>query len=300
MSFSPDFIVIGAMKCATTTLHVQLAAQPGICLSDKLEEPDYFSDSERYARGPEWYASLFKGANPDDLVGDISTGYAKLPTDPSTVERIQKDVADPRIVYLMRHPVDRLVSHYIHDWSVGRVTEPIDEAVKSHRPMVDYGRYAMQLEPYLTAFGPGRVLPVFFERLIGSPQVELERICSFIGYAQRPEWTSESDHANASSQRLKRSPLRDAIISFPLIKTIRRNLVPQSLRDRVKRLWAMNERPSLSHDIESEVIAEFDADLATIGTWLGIELNCENFKSHVRELDPVWTDETPEPSSTNG
>ena len=288
------------MKCATTTLHVQLAAQPGIHLSDKLEEPDYFSDDERYARGSGWYASLFNGANPDDLVGDISTGYAKLPTDLGAVDRIQKDVAEPRIVYLMRHPIDRLVSHYLHDWSVGRVKDLIDAAVNSHRPMIEYGRYAMQLEPYLAAFGPERVLPVFFERLILSPQAELERICAFIGYTQSPKWIDERDHANASNQRLKRSPLRDAIINFPLLKAIRRNLVPQSFRNRVKGLWAMNERPTLSPDVESEVIAEFDSDLATLGRWLGIELNCESFKSQVQELDPAWTAETPRPSTVNG
>ena len=54
----PDFIIIGAMKCMTSTLHEQLAAQPGIQMS-MPKEPCYFSDDAVYARGPEWYASLF-------------------------------------------------------------------------------------------------------------------------------------------------------------------------------------------------------------------------------------------------
>ena len=46
----PDFIVIGAMKSATTTLHEQLARQPGFFMS-RPKEPNFFSDDENYGRG---------------------------------------------------------------------------------------------------------------------------------------------------------------------------------------------------------------------------------------------------------
>ena len=55
----PDFIVIGAMKSATTTLHEQLARQPGFAMS-RLKEPNFFSDDDMYARGWGWYSSLFR------------------------------------------------------------------------------------------------------------------------------------------------------------------------------------------------------------------------------------------------
>ena len=54
----PDFIVIGAMKSATTTLHEQLARQPGIFMS-RPKEPNFFSDDENYARGWGWYGVAF-------------------------------------------------------------------------------------------------------------------------------------------------------------------------------------------------------------------------------------------------
>ena len=63
MSRLPDFIVMGAMKCATSTLHEQLAAQPGFFMS-KPKEPNFFSDDEIYARGLDWYRSLFAGSGP--------------------------------------------------------------------------------------------------------------------------------------------------------------------------------------------------------------------------------------------
>ena len=281
------------MKCATTTLHAQLAAQRGIFLTDKLDEPDFFSDDERYARGSDWYRTLFQEAAAGDLTGDVSTGYTKLPTDPGTVERMQKDVPDARFVYLMRHPVDRLVSHFIHDWSVGRISVSIDEAVATHRPLVDYGRYAMQLRPYLDAFGSDRVLPVFFERFVTESQNEFERVCRFIGYSGTPQWIDEQGRANASNVRMRGSRLRDSFVSFPGLRTVQRRLVPQGLRDRVKALWSIKDRPELSEDIERRLIEEFDADLAKLGSWLGIDLSCSNFKETAKSLVPVWSEAAP-------
>ena len=111
----PDFILIGAMKSATSTLHAQLAQQPGIFMSTP-KEPNYFSDDQQYALGEDWYDNLFAAAKPGELCGESSTHYTKLPDYPHTIERMKKRLAAPRLVYVMRHPVDRLVSHYIHQW----------------------------------------------------------------------------------------------------------------------------------------------------------------------------------------
>jgi hypothetical protein len=51
---------------------------------------------------------------------------------------------DVKLVYVMRQPVDRLVSHYVHEAS-RRPMPPVDEAVESMPELVDYGRYAFQL-----------------------------------------------------------------------------------------------------------------------------------------------------------
>src|SRR5580704_13557650 len=103
----PDFIVIGAMKSATTTLHEQLARQPGIFMS-RPKEPNFFSDDEVYERGLPWYLSIFQGAGESALCGESSTHYTKLPAHPRTVERMARALPRVRVVYVMRHPIDRL------------------------------------------------------------------------------------------------------------------------------------------------------------------------------------------------
>ncbi len=74
----PDFIIIGAMKSATSTLHNQLSAQPGIFMSTP-KEPNFFSDDDIYNQGLSWYSGLFSDANARDICGESSTHYTKLP-----------------------------------------------------------------------------------------------------------------------------------------------------------------------------------------------------------------------------
>jgi len=57
----PDFVIIGAMKCGTSTLHEQLAAQRSVYMSTP-KEPNFFSDDEQWGRGIGWYTSLFEAA----------------------------------------------------------------------------------------------------------------------------------------------------------------------------------------------------------------------------------------------
>ena len=75
----PDFLIIGAMKCGTSTLQAQLARQPGVFMSTP-KEPNYFSDDEVHAQGQARYEGLFSGAAEGDLTGEASTHYTKLPT----------------------------------------------------------------------------------------------------------------------------------------------------------------------------------------------------------------------------
>src|SRR5262249_25249044 len=147
MIHRPDFIVIGAMKSATTTLHEQLARQPGIFMCHP-KEPSFFSDDEIYARGWGWYGSLFRPAGLAGLRGESSTHYTKLPTYPRTIDRMARDLRRLKLIYVMRHPIDRLISQYVHEVTVGRISAGLREALERHPELIDYGRYSMQLQPF--------------------------------------------------------------------------------------------------------------------------------------------------------
>lgn len=276
----PSFIIIGAMKCATTTLHEQLAQQPGIFMSEP-KEPNFFSNDEEYAKGLDWYGALFAEASENDLCGESSTHYTKLPTYPHTLERIQQHLPNARFIYVMRHPIERLVSQYIHEWSERTVDGDINQALLTFEPLIQYSRYSYQLKPYLEAFGRDRVLPVFTENLKRFPQQELERVCQFIGYAGAPQWQTEVGSQHASAERLRANPLRDAVVDQPLLQFLRRMLVPKSLRTWVRGFWQMKKRPELTIESQQYLATVFDEDLHQLGLWLDLDLTCQTFKDVV-------------------
>jgi len=285
----PHVIIIGAMKCATSTLHDQLAAQPGIFMSTP-KEPNFFSDDGVHAKGLAWYESLFDDAASTDLCGESSTHYTKRPTLPKTIERLREVCpADTRFIYIMRHPVDRLVSHYMHEWSQGVIRSSIDSAVDEHAGLIEYGRYAYQLAPWVEAFGQSRIMPMFFERLVAEPQVTLEQVATFIGHAGMVKWDETCGQRNASSQRLRKSAVRDLIVDNAIARRVRRMIVPVAFRDRIKRLWTMHERPELNAGVRTRLEAIFDEDLAELGAWFDLPLSCGTFTDIARTCTPRWT-----------
>lgn len=297
MDRKPDFMIIGAMKSATSTLHEQLALQQGVFMSTP-KEPNFFSDEPEFARGLPFYWALFAAAPAGALCGESSTHYTKLPRHPHVVDRIAEHVPDAKFIYVMRHPIDRLVSHYVHEWSQRVLDIPIGRALDEHPALLDFSRYTMQLAPYLQRFGKDRVLPVFFDRLRAHPQAELERVCRFIGAPGHPTW-QDLEAQNVSAERMRTSRLRDLIVGLPGLAYLRRRFVPQSIRDRIKSLWTMRERPQLSDFERARLEREFDADLATLGQWLGADLSCQNFKKVTRDRSLEWASAAPSFTSTS-
>ncbi|MEJ1338295.1 MAG: sulfotransferase [Candidatus Sedimenticola sp. (ex Thyasira tokunagai)] len=288
MSNLPHFIIIGAMKSATSSLQEQLVQQPGIFMCDP-KEPNFFSDDDQYAKGMGWYNGLFSTAPNGSLLGEASTHYTKLPTYAQSVARLKEHLPHARFIYVMRHPVDRLISHYIHEWSMGVYHCDIERAVERYPELTTYGQYAMQLEPYFEAFGSDAILPVFFDQLVNNPQSELVRICKFIGYEGEPQWVSDLHPSNVSRERIRRFPLYKLVIESEIAAWLRQTLIPKGLRNAVKSRLRMQHRPILSDDLRAGLEVIFDQDLSRLGCLLGIDLNCDNFKKVTAGKALSWT-----------
>lgn len=259
----PDFIVIGAMKCGTTTLAAQLGAQEGIFITDP-KEPNYFSDDDVYARGPEWYAGLFAGAGATDLRGEASTHYTKRPDLPRTVERMRAALPQVRLVYVIRDPMARIVSHYIHDWSQGGLSVPLDVALERHSPLVDYGLYGWQVEPFVEAYGAEAVLLTSLERMRADPEGELSRIVRHIGLEGPARWVEDREVENSSAKRSRKFPFYELLINHSVMRALRRALVPKALRTWVRTARQMKERPEIPAAMREALEARFAEDRARL------------------------------------
>ncbi len=289
----PDFIIIGAMKCGTSTLQAQLGEQPGILMTTP-KEPNFFSDDEIFARGGDWYSALFEGARPGDLKGEASTHYTKQPTYSQTVDRLVAAAPNAKLIYLMRHPIDRLVSHYIHEWTMGAVAKSLDDAADPAAPYVAYGQYYRQLAPYIERYGKECILPVFLERMNVVPEAELRRVARFLGHAGEVAWRHDLGSQNVSRDRIKRFAFYHQLVESAPATAMRRALAPKPLRDWIKARLQMRTRPSLSAAKQNALTEIFDQDLKQLGALLGADISCANFKQTVcaKALDWAPRDET--------
>ena len=274
----PDFIIIGAMKSATSTLHKQLSAQPGIFMSTP-KEPNFFSDELIYRRGLGWYQGLFSDAQDDAICGESSTHYTKLPDYPQTVQRLKNVIDNPKLIYVMRHPVDRLISHYMHQWSEGAINCDINKAIDRYPELINYSCYGMQMAPFVEAYGEEALMPVFFNDLKFSPQSSLEAIGKFIGVSDSGSlnWDEQSGRDNVSKNRIRRFYGSDLIINSTFMTWLRQTFIPQAVRDRIKGHLTMGHRPQLSDSHLAKVTEIFDQDLKLLMGWFGFELTCLDF-----------------------
>ena len=261
----PDYMIIGAMKCGTTTLAVQLGMQAGLFMTSP-KEPNFFSDDSVFAKGFDWYCGLFTPAGDMDLKGEASTHYTKLPDLPQTLPRLQKACEiPPKIIYLIRDPIARALSHYIHEWTMGTITSDLDTALREHPALVDYGRYAMQIAPWVETFGAQAIHVDTLEAMQADPQSLMARLGAFLG---RPDlqWRDDIAPQNVSSERLQRRPLDRLLITNPVATSLRRTLVPRTLRNRIKAGRRLQTRPEISKDDRARLVAIFAKDRSDLHT----------------------------------
>lgn len=259
----PDFLIIGAMKSGTSTLQAQLAAQPGIFMTTP-KEPNFFSDDAIWARGLDWYGALFAGAAPGDLTGEASTHYTKLPTHPETVARMAGVLAAPRLVYVIRDPVERALSQYLHEWTEGNVGNDVAAAFAANPEFVAYSRYPMQLAPYVERFGIASLLLTSLEQLTADPDGELARIGAHIGAPGPLRWDPQIGAQNVSRDRVRTLPFHRLLVRNPVANALRRTLVPKSVRQRIRGARLRDERPALPDDLRRRLEETFAPDAATL------------------------------------
>jgi hypothetical protein len=164
----PTFIIGGAQKAGTTSLHWRLKSHPDVFIPDLPQEIHYFDDERNFARGVGWYEELFSAWSGQRCVGQTSPRYLY---DPAAPARIHATLPHVRLVFTLRSPVDRAYSQYWHSVKQGFETLSFEEALERERERlslgaearrdfsyVDRGRYAVQLLRYLERFPRERIL----------------------------------------------------------------------------------------------------------------------------------------------
>jgi hypothetical protein len=210
----PDFLIIGAQKSATTSLLAYIGAHVDVRLG--VKKTAHFFDL-RFDRGVRWYARHFPhiralpfrllpfGASADRewLTGESCPSYMFLAEVPGRVREVLPDV---KIIAILRDPVDRLISQYLHEHRKNRAPDSFEKFIAPSRhsewpPVgeVEYvrqhcavprGFYEDQLRHWLKFFPANRLCTLSFEELVQEPTRALNRVFSFLGLASQPVDTS--------------------------------------------------------------------------------------------------------------
>src|SRR5215208_4693193 len=188
----PNFLIIGAMKSGTTALYYYLAQHPQVYMSP-VKEPNFFCSEGQASREDtvarlETYQGLFKDVSDEKVIGEASHCYLY---EPEAAVRIQQYLPDAKFVAVLRDPVDRAYSHFLH--MVRNGTEPLTDFGQALREEVasacqnrgfqDYvgrGLYHDQLERYFDVFGRERVKVYLYEDLSNGPVGVLQDTFRFL------------------------------------------------------------------------------------------------------------------------
>ena len=194
-----DFIIIGAQKSGTTSLSEQLTGHSQICFC-KIKEPAYFNTAPDWKAGLNDYHHLYSPSE-GQLCGEASTSYTFLPEYPDTHLRLFEYNPELKLIYIMRNPVERIISHYAHRLALNRITEPPEFAVFSDSAYLNRSRYSLQISPYRALFGKENVLLLIFEDYIANPYATLKQVANFLNISVEAFETIDDRPRNQSGTK---------------------------------------------------------------------------------------------------
>jgi hypothetical protein len=218
----PNFFIVGAPKAGTTSLYHYLDQHPEIYMSP-IKEPCHFSVEIRaenfseemlpgieaevraqheYLQGPmterrvggvgmEWadYLRLFRDVKKEKAIGEASVLYLWSKT---AAETMRSKIPDAKIVMILRDPVDRAFSEYMHAVTAGVLRISFREYVEAclsyksdklslWKPSLEPGLYFDSVKRYLDRFGGGNVRIFFYEDYQARQAWVLEEMFRFLG-----------------------------------------------------------------------------------------------------------------------
>ena len=262
------------MKAGTTSLHAYLSLHPEIFMSaDK--EPRFFNEEWNWYRGLEWYEAQFPERAA--IRGESTPDYTKFPAMRNVPERIHSVIPDVRLIYLVRDPIERIVSHYVDAYSFGRVHGTLEDELTPFEDchFVNCSRYYLQLEQYLEYFDPGSILVLVSEELRNDRQRTLRTTFRFLGVEETftaPEW--ETTHYAGEDLRRKTRVgygllrLAEAVRSSPM-----RRYLPRQLMAPIRAFNALTarriQRPTMDESLRAELAEYLREDVDNLRRFTG-------------------------------
>lgn len=234
----PSILIIGGMKCGSTTLYHDLCRSEQIFSALDKETDRLIDDIVLTPSGLAEYEELYSLAKPDQLCLDSSTAYSKMPAYSGVAQRARSVLGgDAKIVYIVRDPIRRIESHFHHCVTAGVWSDKfLDKSVEERDDLIDFSRYATQIEPWIAAFGNNNVRIVIFEHYMKNRQACCSELWQWLGIEGVASLIDEDVSFNSSTKKpIMVGPFAKISQTGPYRKFVR-PLLGQDQRNRLRQI----------------------------------------------------------------
>lgn len=288
----PGVFLVGAAKAGTTSLYAALASHGGLC-APAVKEPRHFlvGDPEltfagpgdaalrrRIVEEPEAYRALYDGGG----VGEGLDGSVAYLWSPGAARRIAAVRPDARILMVLRQPVDRAYSQWLHLVRDGSETLGFEDAWRAEAGRVargwsylwqyrGRGCYAAQVARYDAVFPAARIHVEVYDDLVREPDAVYARVASFCGLTGELRAPPRLNDGHL----VRRGVVGRFLSGESGWKDVVRGWMPAGLRRRLAAAafrWNRVEAPPLDPGLRARLTAELEPEIAALEARLGRSL----------------------------
>lgn len=223
----PDFIIAGASKSGTSSIHYYLSRHPQILLSHK-KEIDFYR--KNFQRGTEWYLAHFPTITDraDFLTGEATPNYLRFP---EVAQRIKATFPQVKIIILLRNPADRAISWHYHKLNSGLTNQDLATAIAeeikrlasvSETEIINTGYYnpdnilsslyIYKIKAWIELLGREQFLILKSEEFYSNPHQIMAKVFDFLGLPNCP--LKQYPQVNAGSYNQVNSDLRETLVNY--------------------------------------------------------------------------------------
>lgn len=272
----PNLFLIGAAKGGSSTLAFHLASHPEVGMAAK--EPNIFNQPTLEACRARLEAFRARGLD-RRWVLDGSVNYSQHPKYPGVPGHIAAltDPASVRILYMLRHPVDRAISHYF--WHRERFGEdrPITAACTPDSTYIVASRYDVQIRQYLDVFPAAQMRCLKHDTYFADVRGEFADLCRWLGIADDhvPDLELRRGATRKDVTRTSRFPLVNRLLrASPGLKRALAARIPQKYQKKIARgLSRPVARPEVTAAERRFLLDQFAESLAETEKLTGLDLS---------------------------
>lgn len=265
----PNFIIIGAGKCGTTSLHHYLNQHPQVYLCPQKETYFFVPEHIRSKLQP-WgavtdfndYTNLFKDASQDNVIGEISTTYYRHA---EAAKQIYQTLPQVKIIAILRDPANRAFSDYQMHFRKGNEKRDFALLISPENRFIKPGFYYSELIPYFEVFPQEQIKILLFTDLVKKPTAFIEDLFKFIEVD--PQFTPDTSKKSRTGGLPKNNTLNNLLTKpNPLRKltaSILSLFIPLSIRQKIRSsLVKQNIQPAkLSTEARQQLIEIYRYDV---------------------------------------